>query len=374
MLGPGALDRCADSKDLLRREIAKALVSPCRVIPVLLTGFVFPPAETLPEDIRKLPAQNGIQASMPHFDSTFSKLLKLLVSKPVWHRRPRVWTALLAAAAVLVALVASFFLRPPPSPNPYPSTRAEVQQVNQVIAVVSRQIEAYQESAAARSALVAKARRAAELSQPAIFEDALPLFGNSMAAAISKFAKTRPAPELLAALGDSPLPVDVLSSLFDVTSLELDDSVQKLPVKLAFYATSSNSLTTADRLDCIDRVASLERLNAQWFALGVIELFGNVSPPALADFKKFLPVFTSIPRLSQPWPADKEQHEIELQAVLENIQRAVNETTALTGRLNLEPAARRTAVESLPGQDGDSPPDESGGVSGNSVQSFPSAD
>ncbi len=364
VLGPDALDRCADPRDLLRREIAKALLSPCRVIPVLLAGFVFPPAETLPPDIRKLPAQNGIAASMPHFDSTFAQIRKLLSSKPRWFKRPRVWTALLAAfAAALLALAAAFIHRVPSAPAGYPATRAEVQRVNRVVAHLTRQTEACQEAAAARATLVAKARRAAELSRPAILADALPLFRHDMAAAMDKFSQTRPDPALLSELADSPIPVDVLSALFDNTAFELADALQTLPKKLAFYADPASALSAADRLDCIDRAAELERLHAQWFTLGVFELFLDVSPSALADFKKLVPAFTSLPRLSQPWPADKAQLDIEQQTVIENIQRALNETAALAGRLNLEVSGQRATLESILRQAGASPEEASAIVS-----------
>ena len=46
VLSPDALVRCADPNDLVRREIAKALESNCRVIPILLNGFSFPPPDT----------------------------------------------------------------------------------------------------------------------------------------------------------------------------------------------------------------------------------------------------------------------------------------------------------------------------------------
>lgn len=79
---PNALDRCSNEDDWVRQELACAFRHGKNVIPVMLRGFSFPPAETLPEDIREVCFCNGLTASHEHFDAFIEKLTQFLnVSK-----------------------------------------------------------------------------------------------------------------------------------------------------------------------------------------------------------------------------------------------------------------------------------------------------
>lgn len=79
---PNALDRCVNEDDWVRQELACAFRHGKNVIPVMLRGFSFPPAETLPEDIREVCFCNGLTASHEHFDAFIGKLTEFLkVSK-----------------------------------------------------------------------------------------------------------------------------------------------------------------------------------------------------------------------------------------------------------------------------------------------------
>jgi len=60
ILSPGSLERCRNDGDWLRREIVHALMHGKNVIPVLLKGFVMPPADELPEDMRRLSLMQGV--------------------------------------------------------------------------------------------------------------------------------------------------------------------------------------------------------------------------------------------------------------------------------------------------------------------------
>ncbi|MFH0794101.1 MAG: hypothetical protein V2A74_08730 [bacterium] len=57
VLSVGALERCAQKGDWLRREIACALNLNKNILPVLLPGFKFP--QELPADIRDLPRRTS---------------------------------------------------------------------------------------------------------------------------------------------------------------------------------------------------------------------------------------------------------------------------------------------------------------------------
>ena len=48
-------------RPVMRREIAHALRTRRRVVPIFRGGFSFPPAERLPRDIRELARMNGVE-------------------------------------------------------------------------------------------------------------------------------------------------------------------------------------------------------------------------------------------------------------------------------------------------------------------------
>lgn len=364
VLSPGALDRCIewekanpnsigfDKNDWMRREVACALENKRNVVPVLLRDFAFPLEENLPKDVRALPFQNGIGASVEHRRDTLSRIRKMLISKPAWYHHPTAWIAGLVATVLVSISLGIWGIPYFKSEKPYPSTQEEIQELNEVVSVIARQAGAYQEAAQARSNLVSKAYRAVQLSKPSVLETELPAFRRTMADAIDKLAKARPPASAFDSLRKSPIPIDVYASLFDSSAQELRDDLQSFPAILSFYAGTDNPLPLEDRLDCIDRKAKLVGLRAQWYALGIFELFQGVEPSALSEFKNLTPSFTAIPRLSQPWPADKEQLAIEQKTVDENLQKALIETVAQTGKLNLETAADRTALENLLVQSG----------------------
>ena len=80
VLSLGALDRCADEADLLRREISYALKRGKNIIPVLLNGFEFP--ADLPSDIAAITRFNGVRYSTEYFDAVIDKIKERLDSKP----------------------------------------------------------------------------------------------------------------------------------------------------------------------------------------------------------------------------------------------------------------------------------------------------
>jgi len=79
----GALDRCINSDDWVRAEIAHAFNHNKNVVPIMLRGFEWP--SVLPEEIDKLRMQNGVVADRnEYFDAAIDRLAeKFLLSKPI---------------------------------------------------------------------------------------------------------------------------------------------------------------------------------------------------------------------------------------------------------------------------------------------------
>jgi hypothetical protein len=77
VLTPGSLDRCAESTDWLRQEIAHAIRERKNIVPVMIGDFSFP--AKLPEDIANLPRHQGVAYSHQYFDAMMQTIMEGLV-------------------------------------------------------------------------------------------------------------------------------------------------------------------------------------------------------------------------------------------------------------------------------------------------------
>ena len=106
VLPPNALDRCNDEGDWVRLEVEHAMKHGKNIIPVMLRGFEWPAAETLPESLRELPKYNAITAADPQVFAENMERLKrsFLVSrtKTSWQKYRMV---LYFVCAVVIGIV-----------------------------------------------------------------------------------------------------------------------------------------------------------------------------------------------------------------------------------------------------------------------------
>ena len=83
VLSHGALERCADEGDWLRREIETALHLKRNIVPVFEANFSFSAeARHLPESIRDLPRFNGIPLYHFYFDAAMETLRNRFLKEP----------------------------------------------------------------------------------------------------------------------------------------------------------------------------------------------------------------------------------------------------------------------------------------------------
>ncbi|KAJ8312455.1 hypothetical protein KUTeg_009828 [Tegillarca granosa] len=91
VLTPNALDRCVgddEQNDWVHKEIAAAIESGCNIIPVM-DNFQWPPADTLPEDMRQITYFNGIRWIHDYQDACVDKLEKFLRGEYVFSTSKR---------------------------------------------------------------------------------------------------------------------------------------------------------------------------------------------------------------------------------------------------------------------------------------------
>ena len=103
VLPEGALERCSDPEDWVRKEVCWALDGQKNIIPVMLSGFSWP--ETMPDGMGALKDYQGISASAgEYFDLAMQKLRGYLKSRS--HKSRKKGLAIVAAAIVSIIVLA----------------------------------------------------------------------------------------------------------------------------------------------------------------------------------------------------------------------------------------------------------------------------
>jgi TIR domain len=103
LIGPGWLAELqrrsvGSERDFVRLEVARALATQRRVMPVLLRGASLPAAPDLPEDMRELPRKQTIGLRDEAWDVDVNRLADAI-------GKPYRWRALALRAAVAIALI-----------------------------------------------------------------------------------------------------------------------------------------------------------------------------------------------------------------------------------------------------------------------------
>lgn len=122
--GPRRID---DPADFVRLEVAEALASGARVVPVLLPGAEMPAEADLPEPLKPLARRNALRLNDEHWQADVDRLadaVGLPRRRPVWP-----WAlggAVLAGGAVAALCWLAPMVRPDPAERLVGSWRAEV--------------------------------------------------------------------------------------------------------------------------------------------------------------------------------------------------------------------------------------------------------
>jgi hypothetical protein len=113
--------RIDDAQDFVRLEVAVALDSGARVVPVLLPGASMPGEHSLPEVLKPLARRNAMSLSDTHWDADIERLIGSL-DLPA---RRRIWPWALGSAVLAAAMVAAWCLwRQASTPQAAPAVAA----------------------------------------------------------------------------------------------------------------------------------------------------------------------------------------------------------------------------------------------------------
>ena len=85
VLPPDALDRCCEKDDWLTKEIAEAIDSNRKIIPVLFDGFEWPTEwhESIPEKVRTISSYHGVEMSQYYIDAMIDKIAEQILGDSV---------------------------------------------------------------------------------------------------------------------------------------------------------------------------------------------------------------------------------------------------------------------------------------------------
>ncbi|HUP21095.1 MAG TPA: toll/interleukin-1 receptor domain-containing protein [Gemmatimonadota bacterium] len=79
LLSPGSLERCGHPDDWVRLEVAHALSTGRRVVPVTRAGFRHPAPSELPPEMGRLPLHNAVSYSSDYHDAAVGALVSFLL-------------------------------------------------------------------------------------------------------------------------------------------------------------------------------------------------------------------------------------------------------------------------------------------------------
>jgi hypothetical protein len=78
LLTPGALDRCKNDDDWVRKEIVESMKLQKNIIPVIKQGFVLPSEGSLPPEIASVASHNGVGLNHEYIYASVEKIIRFM--------------------------------------------------------------------------------------------------------------------------------------------------------------------------------------------------------------------------------------------------------------------------------------------------------
>ena len=349
VLSPGALDRCKNEDDWVRREVEFALERGKNIVPVMLRGFMFP--DELPQSLEQLRYKNGIQANTEFFEAFLDKLKSFLISKPpirqrvtqnpLFRRTLPVFLALLLLCAAGAG--AYFYYRNHAAV--YPKTAEEKNLVTELLYYTQTDITRLDLMATAVGKALDETQR--YISGGSIADTTLENQFEQTRSTLEKtgLSGSAPSDRLLEQLAGSPLSPSEFVALHDIVQ-SFDQEWSKSLTHIDWVASPDCVFSSSEKLRIIDcyRVELDESMRTIAYATNQA-LLPITSKPALDDFlHRYLPTLTSIPLSATSWSMDEAALVSAQDECWNKIQSALNDMTAITGNNSVEVAVMRDSL------------------------------
>ena len=342
VLSPGALDRCKNEDDWVRREVEYALEKGKNVIPVMLRGFSFP--DTLPPSLEPLRYRNGLEANSQFFDAFLQQLKgKFLQTKPpVWRRVSQssilhrslplllALTLLLAGGFVIKTLIDNRNTR-------YPSTNAEKNLTNELIYYTSCNLTNLDLMGRALDDAIQASQR--YLSSAAgnydDLQDRFSVCRQALDQINLEFGA--PAAGLLERLSDSPFEVDDAEAMYSGTANFLSECLGHLDY-ITWIVSPDCRLSNEEKLETLSCYQAILNESLQSYAYCTNDLLLPITDhEALDEFwYKICPEFVVLPLQASNWEEDKAVLESSVDQCYNRMEQALMDLTAMVGSTNLD--------------------------------------
>lgn len=346
ILSPGALDRCRNEDDWVRREVEYALERGKNIVPVMLRGFEFP--EVLPPSIDQLRFKNGIQANTEFFEAFIRKLQSFLQTKPPLSRRVtqsvlfrRTLPVFLALLLLAVAGTSAYILLGR-STAAYPRTAAEKNLVTDLLYYVETDMMQLDLMADAVGKALEEAQR--YLSGGSVGNTALAdQFERSLAVLEqADLSGCAPSERLLEELADSPFTAAEFVAMHDCTvSFASEWTGYLAHIDWVIGPDSIFSTSEKQRIVTCYQTILDETMRASAYATNEVLLPVTDSQTMSEFLYRYLPTVSRVPLNATSWSQDKEALASAQDECWNKQQAALRDMLAITGDQSVEVAVMR---------------------------------
>jgi hypothetical protein len=334
--------------DWLRLEVAHALKHQKNIIPVFLRDFDQSDKDTLPKDdvLTIVCKYEGVTASYEHFDSTFAKLCRLLISKPSLPLKGyiKIGKEIMGGASKLLELAKRRHLLS------WPYTEKQKQLFNEVIKLTGCWGYQAQTLLHANQNLCEAAEKSAKTYpyRDTAFLDEYNVFLYTWNSLKTQIEHNKPSEEFLSKLESSPIQRAELNVTYELLR-DTYEQAKNDAEKLKYFMQEDTLISPETRFGYISQYQKSIDLDAKSFSLWQMNLFRNINPSVLEDYKKqTVTHWTMLPELSGTWDREEKILDQKLDALLNAHEELLAETAKEVGNLRPElVAAERTLKDKL---------------------------
>lgn len=306
ILSSGALDRCINEDDWVRKEVEHALSQKKNIVPVMLRDFSF--GCPLPQSMESLPYLNGIEANSQFFDAFIEKLQQFLKSKPSLIQRLKSNVLLkktfplIIAIAVIFAAVFSIKTWYTSTHSLYPATKKEVNLLKEVVYSVSSDLTKLDIIAGAEENAYDSALRylQSETKDEGVLRRELAV---SKASIIDiDESKNNSQSDLIERLYDTPYDVADINALSDTVSTYKSDAIDNIEY-IEYILSPEVFHTNEEKLQIVECYKAMNREYMKIYSYATNELFLHITDSdALSElFEIILPGLENIPLSEAGW-------------------------------------------------------------------------
>ena len=342
VLSPGALDRCENEGDWVRKEVEHALHQKKNVVPVFLEGFTFP--EALPESINDLRFCNGTVANEEFFDAFIEKLSSFLEAKRGFFRSirrnrlmKRLFPAMLAAVLVLGGFLGIRGLTQSKN-QVYPKSNAEKNLTQEMVYYVSRNLTRFDIVAESYGQALESARRylSVGMTDSADMESQFARSRQLMQDA--DVAAAAPGTDFAAKLSDSPFDTAEAQAMYDNLVMFRQECLDNLDYLEQMLSPDYYPREATRKLEILEQYEKMLQEELKIFGYGGNQILLPITKEEALDefWHEHLPYLTNIPLRATNWSWDYDALQSSIEESLQNVEKSINHLATLVGDSTVE--------------------------------------